>query len=386
MKGIVTSRGLAGVVVLALAAALTTCFASVPATVQAAGSVSGKVTDAVTEDPIGGLEVCAGHSPFESDSGCVKTDGGGEYTISLPSGDYFIKFWGRPLKHENQSTIVTVGSDPISDVDAELDPFGSVEGTVRAEVGGEAVGDARVCAWVFEDHGSGDCTRTDASGHYVIEDLAPDEYRIEFWANGQNFLWQYYDHVYEAADSKPVLVGLSQVVDGIDADLPPGAEVEGMVRRADNRAPFRELFVNFRPLDEDTFWPTRGTADGTYSMVGLPPGDYKVEFLPYDSDWLPQFWDHKTSLGESATISLVGGTVTTGIDADIELAAKPQPPITTPQLLAPSVISSSLVQGQPLPPKRRVCPKGFRKKRIAGKVRCVRKHKRHYRQRSDASR
>lgn len=317
----------------------------------------------------------------------MKTDEGGEYSISLSPGEYFIKFWGRPLKYENQSAVVTVSSDPVTDLDAELDPFGSIEGTVRAEVGGEAVEDARVCAWEFEDGDLGGCTRTDASGHYVIADLPPAEYRIEFWANGQNFLWQYYDHTYEAADSEPVSVGLSEVVDGIDADLPPGAEVEGMVRRADNGAPFQELFVNFRPLDEDTFWPARGTANGTYSMVGLPPGDYKVEFLPYHSkEWRPQFWDHKASLEESATISLVGGTVTTGIDADVERATKPEPPVTPPQLLAPSVISSPLIQGQPLPPKRRVCPKGYRKQRIAGKVRCVRKHKRHHHRHSNASR
>lgn len=372
---------------MALGAVLCVCSASAPTTAQAAGAITGTVTDAVTEDPIGELEVCAGHSPFESDSGCVKTDAGGEYTISLPAGDYFIKFWGRPLKYENQSAAVTVGPGPVTGVDAELDPFGSVEGTVRAEVGGEAVEDARVCAWVFDDHGSGDCTRTDASGHYLIEDLAPTEYRIEFWANGQNFLWQYYDHVYEAADSEPVFVGLSQVVDGIDADLPPGAEVEGMVRRADNGAPFRDLFVNFWPPAEDTFWPTRGTDDGSFSMVGLPPGDYRVEFLPYNSKWRPQFWDHKASLQESATISLAGGTVTTGIDADIELIAKPKPEtVAAPQLLAPSVITSPLVQGQPLPPKRRVCPKGFRKQRVAGKVRCTRKHKRHQRRHSNASR
>jgi len=348
----------------------------------AAGSISGTVTDAVTEDPIGGLDVCFGTWIGESNVGCAKTDPGGEYTMSLPPGEYFLTFWGRPLNYENDWAVVTVGSDPVTDVDAELDPFGSVEGTVRAEVGGEAVEDARVCVLEFERERFFRCTRTDASGHYVIADLPPDEYRINFWANGQNFLWQYHDHVYEAADAEPVFVGLNQVVDGIDADLPPAAEVEGMVRRADNGAPFRELFVNFRPLDEDAVWPvwpTRGTDDGSFSMVGLPPGDYKVEFLPYDSDWSPQFWDHKASLEESATISLVAGTVTTGIDADIELTPTPTPqPAATPQLLAPSVVSSPLVQAQPPPPKRRVCPKGFRKKRVAGKVRCVRKHKRHH--------
>lgn len=349
------------------------------------------MTDTETKAPIEGLGVCA-HPSLEDgslDGGCSTTDSNGEYTISLTPRSYTVVFEGPPLYYGRQwhdhrdnwwqKDTVVVASDPITGIDAEMKPFGQIEGTVREEGGGIPVEDTRVCAWEFEGNGSGRCTRTDANGDYAITKVPPDEYVIEFWPRSSNHLWQFYDHKEHWEEADPLSIGLTDVLTEIDADVPPAAGAEGVVTRADNGAPFVELFVNFWPLNKETFWPTRPNQDGSFSIDGMPPGDYKVEFLPYSSKWETEFWDDKASWEEAATLSLAAGTITTGIDAEMVLE-QPSPQLTQVQPLSvPSLLPTPLFEFSPPQRVRRACPKGFRKKLRRGKVRCVRKHKRHHR-------
>jgi hypothetical protein len=336
---------------------------------------------------------CAYASPEDGSlGGCATTDSVGEYTIDLNPHGYTVVFEGVSLSYARQwydhaynhpeRATVMVGSNPVTGVDAEMEPFGRIEGAVREDGSGIPVDDTRVCAWEFDGSGYGRCAWTDASGGYVIADVPPDEYVVEFWPRSSNHLWQYYDHKERREEADPVLVGLSEVVTGVDADVLPAAGVEGVVRRADNNAPFAELFVHFWPLDKETFWPARPNEDGSFSIVGMPPGDYKVEFLPYSSKWETQFWDDKASWEEAATLSLTAGNITTGIDADlVRVPPALQPQMSPPPSLAqPSLLNVPLALPPPPPPptKRLLCPNGFRKKRIGSKVQCVRKHKRHH--------
>lgn len=330
--------------VLALFALLSLSAAVLPPAAAAAGSISGTVTDAVTKAPVKGLVVCASLSSGAAGVHCATTDAGGDYTIELSPGSYFVQFDGWPLNYGGQSydhkdwwngDSVAVNTDPILGIDAKMEPFGRIEGSVRGEGSGTPVGDTRVCAWKFEGNGSGLCARTDASGAYVIADVPPEKYVVEFWPMSSNHLWQAYDHKEYWDDADPVSVALSEVVTGIDADVSPGAGVEGVVRRADNGGPFAGTFINFWPLDKETFWPARPDGDGSFSKIGIPPGKYKVEFLPYSPKWETQFWNNKATWEEAETISLVAGTITTGIEAEMEQKLPEQPP--SPSLLGPSV-------------------------------------------------
>lgn len=64
---------------------------------------------------------------------------------------------------------------------------------------------------------------------------------------------------------------------------------------------------------------TYPAANGTYRLTGLDLGPQKVEFLPsYRSHYLPQYFDHKSSLAEAATISLTQ-TLPSAMDIDATL-------------------------------------------------------------------
>jgi hypothetical protein len=374
------SIGRGWVAVLVSAALL--CFASIAPAAALAGSISGAVTDAVTTEPIEGLEVCA--YPLEDElfevGFCELTGADGGYTIEdLEEGEYGVEFWGRPLNYVPQyfdsqvnwweRTPVLVGAAPVSDIDAEMVEGGGVEGIVKKEVGGAPVEEASVCAWTIFGEEFGGCAETDSDGEYTIQGMPEGEYEIEFWAAEQGLLTQYYDHKDHWSEANPVTVTVGAVTPAIDADLRPAARVEGQVRRASDGAPFAEVEVCAWSTDpEGAVRCAYPGEDGRYAIGDLPADEYKVEFWPYEETLPVQFWDHKATWEGADPLSLAAGGLRTGIDADLGTPPPAAPPAVTPPVFTPPIAQA---------PKRKRCKKGFRKKRVHGKVRCVKKKRRH---------
>ena len=359
--------------VLAIAALL--CLAALAPGAALAASISGEVTDASTAEPIEGLEVCAYPLSEEWETWiCEETDASGEYTIDeLDPDEYAVEFWGRPLDYVPQyfdgkerwyeADPVLVGSFDVAEIDAEMVVGGRVEGTVEAAGTGNPVEEVIVCAWTISSEEFGGCTESDFLGDYALKGMADGAYEIEFWPLEQNFLPQWYDHRANWWESDPVVVTSGALETGIDADLVAGAAVEGQVRRASDGSPLSEVEVCAWSTDsEGGFRCVEPSGDGRYAIEGLPADQYKVEFWPYDESLPVQFWDHKATWETATPLFLGAGSVTTGIDGD--LGPGPVPPVVTPPAFTPPVVHH-----------RKHCKKGFRKKRVHGKVRCVKKKK-----------
>jgi hypothetical protein len=350
-----------------------------------AGSISGTVTDAVTHEPIEGLEVCA--YPFAEEEveeelwSCEDTDSNGEYAIAGLKGEYGVEFWGRPLNYIPQyfdgrtnwweRDPVVVNTDPVTGIDAEMIEGGGIEGEVDRAVGGAPVEAALVCAWTIVGEEFGGCAETDSSGEYAIQGMPEGEYEVEFWGE-EDLLPQYFDHKDHWFEADPVTVTLGAVTAGIDADLLAAARVEGQVRRASNGSPLAEVEVCAWSTDpEGSLRCAYPGEDGHYAIHGLPSDEYKVEFWPFDESLPVQYWDHKATWEEANPLSLGMGSIATGINADLG-AGPAAPPVATPPPSFPPLATK---------PRPKRCKKGFRKKRAHGKVRCVKKkkHKHHLR-------
>jgi hypothetical protein len=366
-----------------LACAALLCLAAVAPAAALAGSIAGTVTDAGTTEPVEGLEVCAYALAEEEleEWFCEETNASGEYLIAgLEAGEYGVEFWGRPLNYVSQYfdgksnwwewDPVLVGSGTVTGIDAEMVEGGRVEGTVDRVVGGTPVEGAWACAWEILGEQFGGCAETDSSGVYTLEGMAAGEYEIEFWAEEQNLLRQFYDHKANWWEADPVSVSLGATTPEIDADLLPAAKIEGTVRRASSGAPLLEVEVCAWGIDVEWIRCAFPSSDGHYAIGGLPPAGYKVEFWPYEEGLPVQYWDHKASWEAADVLSLSGGSIATGINADL---GSPPAPAPTPAATAPTVAPPLTTKPNP---QRKRCKKGFRKKRVHGKVRCVKRKKR----------
>lgn len=345
------------------------------------GSISGTVIDASTLEPIENLEVCAYSLSEEWETWyCEETDASGEYTIeNLGPDEYAVEFWGRPLNYVSQfydgkeawweADPVLVAAEPVTGIDAEMVEGGGVEGTVAEEGTGLPLEEVFVCAWTIDTEMFGGCAESDSSGEYTLQGMAAGEYEIEFWPGGQNYLPQYFDHKDHWWEADPVTVSLGSFETGIDADLTPAAGLEGQVRH--NGSPEMEVEVCAWSTDpEGAVRCAYPGEDGRYAITGLPSDEYKVEFWPFDESLPVQFWDHQPTWETANALLLSAGNVASGIDADLGATTPAPPPTTTPPIFTPPI-------GKAKTPVKR-CKKGFRKKRVHGKVRCVRKKRKHH--------
>lgn len=375
--------------------------------VTAGGAISGTVTDEVSGEPIANLEVCAFslREEEEEEWRCSETDEAGEYEISdLTAGEWGVEFSGRPLgyviqywedkAHWYEADPVVVESEPVTGIDAQLVRGGEIQGTVKAATGGAPIGEVEVCAWGYPGELFAGCTQTNSEGKYALAGLAAAEYEIGFYPWEGNFVNQYYDHEANWWESDLVPVAEGEVVTGIDADLETGATISGTVYSNATGAPLAEIVVCSIEVESGELWNcTQTEGSGRYTLERLAAGSYKVvfsidfeewyeeEFGEEEDDGYPtEFWNQQTTLAAANVISLTTGQATSGIDARLG------PPASQPSL---SGSGSAPVLGPPpvrLPvPVRKRCRKGFRRKKVKGGSRCVRRKKHPHRRHAGSS-
>jgi hypothetical protein len=384
-------RGTIGLL-LALAA-----LACVPAVASAAtGGIKGTVTSAkAPHSPIDRVLVCAFRTSGlveegeeEAEGGCARTafDGSyqlgglipGEYIVEFWPGaaNYVFEFWNDETEFSSADPVTVLGGAFTAGIDAELTPGSGIEGQARAP-GGEPLAEVKVCVLTEEGEPAAECTETDGEGDYLVPRLAAGEYKVFFtpFYTGLNLLDQFWDHEpsWEFADT--ISLGAEETKTGIDADFEVGAEIRGTVRSASTGQPLSEILAcAIEASTGEAFICAFTRANGGYTIPSVPAGLFKVGFsqlpsevpfmaeLGYEGDGYPtQFYNGKPTLAAADTLTTKPPGVLTEIDASLG----------TPPLVPPVVPIAK--------PKAKRCKHGFRKKRVKGKVRCVKvhRHKRH---------
>ena len=401
--GEISPASLALSALLCVAAALVALLSPVEADAAGTGAIKGEITGS-GGIPIAEVWACAYLA--QSEENCDFTGGDGLYSIAgLEAGKYKVEFWpestdpsyvgefyddkafwGEADEVEVEEGVATTG------IDAELAEAATIKGEVRAASLGGPVEQFLVCAHLPTEEVAG-CAVGRPDGSYALPGLPEGEYKIEFLpaANLYNLLNQFYDHKESFAEADLLAVAAGETKIGIDADMEAGAEIHGTVYSAASGAPVSGIWVcTLHPVEGD--WGLRQcvitSGTGGYALFGLWTDPYKVVFSPElkeffgvevseheDDGYLKQYFDHKPTLAAADPIPLVAPEVRTGVDGHIQLEH--------PVSLQPPPAISPVVVATPRPRRKvaRHCRPGFRKKRVAGKRRCVkvRKHKHRHR-------
>jgi hypothetical protein len=245
---------------------------------------------------------------------------------------------------------------------------------VTAATTGLPVSGVAVCAYTadFADFG---CGESNTFGAYVIQGLSAGSYEVEFYpleAKGD---------VVGTTYPGLVAVPAGGEVAGINAALPPGGQIGGTVRLAATGAPLKGVEVCITEAGEA--WPLgclKTPASGGYRFTGLWAGEFKVVFSPETSEleegeyWeIPtdsyptQWWNGQPTFVAATPIGVVPGAIVGGIDGSLGPGLVVTPPAAAPS----SPPATTIVKPKP----KLKCKRGFVKKTVKGKARCVKRHK-----------
>lgn len=387
---------------IAVALGLGLCLALLGAgpALAAPGTIEGRVSEPTEDEGLTGIEVCAiPATDADPPEACGESENGGHYEIAgVEPGNYKIIFLP-PVESQYvyeyfQDTLHFADADPVevedgavvANKDAVLDIGGRVSGDVT-DTTGVPLGQIEVCVFSPPDPELGEyCTETVAGGSYEILGLPAGTYVAGFFADpSRRFFIQYYKLAWslEEAEEFPVVLGAE--TPDIDAELERAVELDGTVTEAGTGRPLEG--ISACALDPELEWVEGcdlSDADGHYEIGELFPWEYVVSFSVSpepgigEDGFRRQYYDEKDSFAEADAIDAFVPGLYQDIDAHLIPGPEvfPAPPTpSTPEsepTSPPPASSSSAPPVTSPPPHPRRCRKGFRKKLVKGRKRCVR--------------
>jgi hypothetical protein len=367
----------------------------VPAGASALGTIQGRVAPVAIAPEV---EVCVVEShPSET---CTSPGVNGEYTlVEVPFGPqrieflpshrsmYAVQYYDRKTSLSEAAFVsLSPSASEVGEINADLTLGGRIEGIVTA-AGGGALAAVEVCALGAGTGASAGCTTTNPAGEYTLFGLPSGPYKVGFWGRGASAAYaaQFYSDAASLATATPVIVTSGATETGVDAELARGAAIEGEVSAAGSGTRLGGipvcLFVATAVRPQSC---TFSDGAGGYSFLGLQPGNYQVGFSltaaesgveaspgAAEDGYLSQYWRGVGSRSEATNISLLPGMTAAGISAPLQVppapaSALPVAPVASPIVAAPPVIA------EPAPKKKKAsCKRGYKKKKVKGKARCV---------------
>jgi uncharacterized membrane protein/protocatechuate 3,4-dioxygenase beta subunit len=306
---------------------------------QEGGMISGRITTADGQ-PVA-LQVVA--SDFISGSWLSDTriaeEDEGFYTIrGLPSGNYKVNVntqGTRYIREYYNNTYVdtSAASVPVAvgattpDIDFNIEVGGSISGIVTRTADGEPIAGMQVVAYDFTSGRWQSDARTLQDGTYTIQGLPAGIYRVVVDPSGTDYIREYYngtyDDTYDYYITAPVSVTVGITTPGIDFSLEIGGRISGMVARASDGTPVAGLWVGANDNVKGRWGNSVKTnKDGSYIIRGLPPGNYRVEVDPSNTDYIREYYSSTYDYSSAASVPVTAGITTPGIDFLLETGGR----------------------------------------------------------------
>ncbi len=282
--------------------------------------------------PLHGICVtAAGNFSF----GFARTGPGGHYRITgLATSKYAVAFSpgcgndGNYLPEVYGHPVATHTGATITGIDGVLARGGRISGTVTDNHGNAVAG---ICVLVDNNSIFG-VTATGPAGTYSIPQLGSGNYYASFsggCGDTGSYAPQYYRDRNNPGAADPISVIAGQNSVGIDATMAPGATIAGTVTNSSGQ-PLKGICVGVTTASisalagpGNLLTVVGTTAEGTYSLGDLAPGNYQVAFFPgcnSSANLAVQWFQSSPGFSGSSQVSAHGGVVTTGVDAVMQAA------------------------------------------------------------------
>jgi hypothetical protein len=367
------------------------------------GSITGKVTAAGTGSPIAGVVVCA-ELTGAAGRQCETTPASGEYEITgLVEGQYTVEFsppaeylaqWYSGATAADQAMAVGVSAGTVTPgIDAVLQKHpsgpGKIVGKVTAADTGQPIEGVKVCVEEVGVSGS-TCETTDGSGDYTLSHLPAGQWLIRYKAQGaaQNLLSLSYPNkeIWETPAPVTVSPGGEKT---INVTLKTGGQITGTVRLAATGVPVAGVRVCLTEAEVFASLACLTTpSSGIYRFTAVWPGHFKVVFsaaagefpdaTPITDAYTTQWWNGQPTYGTAAPIAVVSKGTVSPVDASLTPIAgagsgttMSDPSASTP---APPPVAVAAARASSKLPK---CRTGYARRKVKGKVRCVKRQKHH---------
>lgn len=304
------------------------------------GTVSGTVTDQLTGSDLSGVEVELVNSSH-TEIAQTTTNSVGYYAFSAvpaANGDAAVFNPGGAVNGFSSSTSspfdVTAGQQQT--VNGQLLSGGVIGGTVTNS---SAQGIQGVTIYVENTATFNSYTATTGSGGtYLLDGLPTGSYKVQFQpAAGQNYVAQWYLDKSDYAAAVTISVTSGHTTTNVSATLAIGATISGIVTSAATHAPLGGVYVRVSDYVDD-FIPNVANTDvqtapnGSYTLIGLPPGTYDVDFSPsYPSNYIGEYYNQQTNENKATPIALTAGVTKSGIDAALPTGGEISGKVTSAQ-------------------------------------------------------
>jgi protocatechuate 3,4-dioxygenase beta subunit len=235
------------------------------------------------------------------------------------------QWWNDAPSRSKASVITVTAGQETSGVGALMSAAGSITGVVTSDKGAPAP-NVNVSFYHADGTAYGEfagSTSTDANGEYSFGGLPADSYKIQFSPSG-SLLGEWYDNAQDSERATPLVLdaGASATADAV---LTTGATLSGVVTDRGGR-PVENAFVLVQSVAGSGLDYAMGGysgSDGAYSVTGLPPGMYKVQFRTDQAlqNVAPAWWKSADRESKAKPLTLSAGGVTTDIDARLDAGA-----------------------------------------------------------------
>ena len=303
------------------------------ATLVKGASISGTITAPVGVD-LNSVYVTATSTASD---GSVLSRGtqvgvGGTYKVTgLTAGTYKVSFynynsggmdeWYDNVQTEAAATPITLtaGQDRTA-VNAALAKGATITGKVTLPAG---VNSYSVYANLYRasDNARLNSISVNSDGGYSIRGLAAGSYKIEFGGYNSGVLTQWYNKAATIDTATPVTVAEGQSLTVADATLVKGGVISGKITAPPGtNLTAAQVYATRTNVIDGSSSLGYVNYDGTYSVIGLEPGTYKLQFSGGYSG-AEDSWYGGTSAATAKALTIAAEQTLPGVDMTVATGA-----------------------------------------------------------------